>query len=478
MLKSIDFKSLKFKVWGYFAFFAAIIMVMLWLLQIVFLNSFYKSMKITQIKKIGDSIVEEFGKSDFETLLFRQSFNNGFIAGIYDQNGDPINIENRMGVMNPPRTDPRSVITMINQLSKSKDGKVSYIIKDHRLNGKILIYGAKLPSSDDTPLYLYVNSQIEPVDSTAAVLQNQLLIVTIISLILSLAISLIIASRLSRPISRITQTAEKLAKGNYHVRFDLGNYTEVNQLATTLNYATQELAKTDELRRELIANVSHDLRTPLTMVKMYAELIRDVSGENAEKRNLHTQVIIEESNRLSTLTTDMLDLSKIQSGTAQINRSEFDLCEKAQAIIRRFNALSECKGFVFQFDCAGEAKVFADELKIEQAIYNLISNAVNFTGENKTITIRVKNINNLIRFEVTDTGIGIPKEKLNQIWERYYTADRTKKRNVIGTGLGLSIVKGILDAHNASYGVKSIVGRGSTFWFELDPPYDKNENEI
>ncbi|HEX3026915.1 MAG TPA: HAMP domain-containing sensor histidine kinase, partial [Clostridia bacterium] len=229
----------------------------------------------------------------------------------------------------------------------------------------------------------------------------------------------------------------------------------------------KELSKTEELRRELIANISHDLRTPLTMVKMYAELIRDVSGDKPEKRNAHTQVIIEESDRLSSLITEVLDLSKLQSGTAQISRKEFDLAEKSRVILNRFQALSERQGYVFSIDCDSDAWVNADEQKIEQVIYNLVSNAVNYTGEDKKVAIRVKKTGSKVRFSVSDTGKGIPKEECGQIWERYYKAKETHKRAVVGTGLGLSIVKGILDAHNADYGVDSTVGTGSTFWFEL-----------
>ncbi len=467
MFRKIDKKSLRFKIWGYFVLFAAVIMVTLWLLQIVFLNSFYTSMKIGQIKKVGNLIAEEYGKSDFQELLFRQAYNNGFVVGVYDQDGKP-SMENMIGGMPPPHTDRQSIATLIRKLSQSEDGKTSYIITDQRVNGKILVYGAVLHGEEGRPLYLYVNSQIAPIDSTAAVLQNQLVIVTIISLMLSLVISLMIASRLSRPITKITESAAELAKGNYHVHFDAGDYSEINQLAFTLNYATQELSKTDALQRELIANVSHDLRTPLTMVKMYAELIRDVSGENAEKRGTHAQVIIEEADRLGALTTDMLDLSKIQSGTLQMNRKTFDLGEKVGVILKRFDALSEREGYVFRFESEGDTRVFADESKIEQVIYNLVSNAINYTGEDKAVYIRVKNANGKVRFEVTDTGDGISDDKLGQIWERYYTSKRMKKHMVLGTGLGLSIVKGVLEAHNAAYGVESAVGCGSTFWFELE----------
>lgn len=470
MRNPLDTKSLKFKIWGYFVLFSAVIMVTLWLLQIVFLNSFYVGMKKSQIQKIGASLAAEYGKSDFNDLLFRQSYNNGIYVQVYNEQGEPSFTMNNIGGMAPPRSDPQTVATLLQKLRESKNGVTSYVSTDPHLDGRILVYGAVLKSGASETLYLYVTAQIAPVDSTAAVLQEQLVIVTVISLLLSLAVSLFIASRLSKPITRLTASANELARGNYEVHFERGDYSEINQLAATLNYATRELSKTDALRRELIANVSHDLRTPLTMVKMYAELLRDVSGGNPEKRREHTGVIIEETDRLSALITDMLDLSRIQSGTAQLNPSVFDLEDKAKVILGRFHALSERDGYVFRLESGGALPVYADEQKIEQVIYNLIGNAVNYTGPNKTVTVRVGRANGNVRFEVTDTGPGIPQEELGMIWERYYKTDRTKARAVVGTGLGLSIVRGILEAHGARYGVESTVGKGSTFWFELKLP--------
>jgi signal transduction histidine kinase len=468
MLKKIDIKGLKFKLWVYFVLFAAVIMVALWLLQIVFLKTYYQSMKTNQIKKIGDTIIAEYDKSDFQDTILKYSYNNGIVVQTFDKYGNLKVSSNMFGNMGPPHTDPQSLSTLIEKLSQSKDGKTSYITTNRIVKGQILVYGAVLPNTSSGPLYLYINSQIAPVDMTTSVLQEQLVIVMAISLLLSLVISLLIASKLARPITKITQTAAELAGGDYNVVFEAGNYSEVNQLATTLNYATAELSKTDQLRKDLIANISHDLRTPLTMVKMYAELIRDVSGDKPEKRDAHTKVIIEEADRLSVLISDMLDLSKLQSGTTTVNLKDFDLGEKAKTIINRFNVLSEHDGYIFKINCEPNVIVYADEQRIEQVIYNLVSNAVNYTGDDKTVTVNIKKASEKVRFEVKDTGHGIPKEEIKQIWERYYKATKTQhKRAVVGTGLGLSIVKEILVAHHATYGVDSTVGVGSTFWFEL-----------
>jgi signal transduction histidine kinase len=203
------------------------------------------------------------------------------------------------------------------------------------------------------------------------------------------------------------------------------------------------------------------------MVKAYAEMIRDISGENREKRDTHLKVIIDEADRLNMLVNDMLDLSKIESGNMELKMDEFDISKTVRTILQRLNVLSERSGYIFTLNCEDTIMVTADKLRIEQVIYNLISNAVNYTGDDKHVNINLYANDGCARFEVTDTGKGIPREELENIWERYYKAKETHKRAVIGTGLGLSIVKNILRLHNADFGVISSVGKGSTFWFEL-----------
>lgn len=466
--RHIDPKGLQFKIWRYFVAFAAIIMVLLWLLQIVFLRTYYQSMKTLEVQKIGNDIAAAYGTSSFADTVFKYSFNNGLMVQVLDESGQPQTDWQQNGTVHMGPPDPLAFATLTYRLSQSTSGWVTYISDDssHHVGGQTLTYGAVLKSGSGKR-YLYINAQIAPVDSTSAVLQTQLIIITVLSLLLSLGISLLIASKLARPIVRMTQAAEKLAGGDFDVQFESGSYTEINRLAAAMNYMTGELSKTEQLRRDLIANISHDLRTPLTMVKMYAELIRDVSGGQTEKRTAHAQLIIDEADRLSLLIKDMLDLSKIQAGTESLKPVTFDLGEKARVILTRFAVLAERNGYRFSLDCAGDTAVTADERKIEQVIYNLVGNAVNYTGADKTVSLRVARQNDGVCFSVTDTGKGIPPEKCAHIWERYYMAKETTRHRVVGTGLGLSIVKAILAAHHARFGVESIVGKGSTFWFVL-----------
>lgn len=468
-----DAHSLKFKMWRYFILFAAAIMVVLWLLQIVFLKTYYRSMKRIQVEKIGASIAQAYGTADFENTVFRLAFNNGLLVQVLDEKGSPTDDLSGGTAATPPPPDAAAFSTLLHRLAQSGGNQVSYSYDENGRNpagGETLTFGALLHTAGGKTRYLYINAQIAPVDATATVLQTQLLIVTLLSLVLSLALSFFIASRLARPIMGINDTASKLADGDYGVRFTGGGYTEINELAATMNALARELSVTEQLRRDLLANVSHDLRTPLTMVRMYAELLRDVSGGVPEKRAAHAQIIMDEADRLNTLINDMLDLSKIQSGAAPLDCAAFDLGEKARVILIRFSGLAERDGYRFSLDHTGDTAVWADEQKIERVIYNLVGNAVNYTGADRHVSLRVERQADGVRFSVSDTGEGIPPERLEKIWERYYKAGSAHR--VVGTGLGLSIVKALLEAHGAPFGVQSTPGRGSTFWFTLQPAKD------
>jgi signal transduction histidine kinase len=471
MRLKIDHKSIAFKIWIYFVIFSVLIITVLWLLQIVFLKNYYQDMKTHEILAVADSIKSKYGQNDFDNTIKHYSYKNNMNVVVTDTEGtimfssDPFG---GPGQGEGSRRDPlASYSELREQLILSGKDEVYSIISNSRFKVQMLEYWATIKKGSSIQAILHVSAPLDPIDSTTAVLKNQLIYISVIILLIAFFISFFISRKFSKPIEKLTGAAKELARGNYDIMFVKGNYSEIDQLASSLNYATRELSKTDDLRKELIANISHDLRTPLTIIKAYAEMIRDISGENPEKRKVHTNVIIEEADRLSNLVNDMLNLSKIQSGTDQMKYKSFNISQTVKNIINRFDILVEQDGYKFERFCDENLTVIADEKRIEQVIYNLISNAVNYTGDDKRIEIRLIGSEKMIHFEVTDTGKGIPKEKLETIWERYYKAKETHKRAVVGTGLGLSIVKSILQEHKANFGVKSTTGKGSTFWFEL-----------
>ena len=462
-------KTLTFRLWGYFITFAILIFIVLWFMQVIFLQSYYSSMKKSEIIRLSDEVEEEYFNGDYADKIDKLAYKNATYVFLFDTEGnvkyasagENINGLNIQSI-NRPITFNMDEITK--KMINSPNGKLSYTLKLDRFKTEIFVYGRLLK---DKNTCLVMVTSIDPIDATTNVLKSQLVYVTVIALIISSVVSIFLSKRISHPLQEMTNAAKKLGQGNYDVEFKKSGYVEIDELSDTLNYATKKLKQTDEVRKELIANVSHDLKTPLTMIKAYSEMIRDLSGENKEKREEHLNVIIEETDRLTRLVSDMMDLSKIESGLTTLTKTEFNLSEVVKKIVSGFNIIQD-EDCSIKVDVPNEAYVLADKTKIEQVVYNLVANAINHSGENKDIKIKIVSNSKRYKFLVEDNGPGIKKEDLPNIWNRYYKTADTYKRANSGSGLGLSIVKNILDKHNSNFGVDSIVGKGTTFYFDLE----------
>lgn len=459
--------TLRSHIWVYFMAFVVAILLLLWLFQFFFLNSYYQAAKTKQIKSVAATIELSVMNEDVSAvaeLIDKLAFENNMCIAITDKFANFKFVSDFMG--------GRSVITdqggfrlfeYRNRLLYGSDDEIYEKQASDRFTKTELLYGKIL---GDTDYLIFISSSIEPVDSTAQIIKQQLIYITIIIFELAFIITMLLSKRLSAPIVKITESAKDFAKGNYSVRFEGSDYAEVEALSNTLNYAVKEVSKVDELRRDIISNTSHDLRTPLTMIKAYAEMIRDLSGDNPEKRNEHIGVIIDETDRLSALVNNILEISKLQSGAIQLEMSEFSIHEKLSEVMSRYKILSERDGYEFELKLDEDVICEGDQQKLEQVFYNLINNAVNYSGDSRRIIVRQINKPGFVRIEVTDFGKGIEKDKLPVIFDRYYRDEHTK-RDVVGTGLGLSIVKEILKLHKFPFGVQSELGKGSTFWFEI-----------
>lgn len=471
----VDYKGLKFQNWMHLMLLCLFILIVLWALQFLFLSSFYESMKKSEIWRIGNQITEKCDSDDFNDILNEYAFKNNLRIVLFNDAGRIIDGFDGFNYSEKTRKDkdytiyfPIDEIANLKQkLAENNSDRISYLNSDNHAEMNQAVYAAKFTVSDGSVHYLYISSPIPPIDSTLSVLKRQFVIVTIILFFLSLFASQLISRRMTVPIIKLTKSAEKIAKGNLNVKFDQSGFTEIQQLASTLSYATDELSKLDNYRKEFIANVSHDLRTPLTIIKFYGEMIRDVSGANPEKRTAHCNTIVKEADWLSGMVNEILELSKLESNNVQIIKTNFNISRCLRDTLCSFQVLSDKEGYVFETNIDEDLTINANEQYIKRVMYNLISNAVNYTGDDKLIKVSLKNADRHIRFEVIDTGSGIDQDKMDGIWERYYKSNEVHKRAVVGTGLGLSIVKHALELHDAQYGVISEKDNGSTFWFEL-----------
>lgn len=382
-----------------------------------------------------------------------------------------------------------SVILPINDGSENNDftqelNGVKERLKNADANAAIIYsenYVLKYAAEIDAPVgrgYLIVSYSMMMTKIVMRFLILYLVIVGILVLLVAVFFSFSASQKLSSGLRQLSSTAVRFSQGDYNVSFANAEYQELADLSDTLNSVRDEVKKSGDFQRELLANVSHDLKTPLTMIKAYASMIREISGDNPEKRDKHLQVIIDEADRLTGLVNDVLNVSKVTSNLEEINFKVFNLTEFLYGIINKFEYLQETQGYKIMVDIDANLYTRADEEKIGQVIYNLLGNAVNYTGDDKTVYISLKKdlTGDRIKLRIRDTGKGISKEDLPDIWNRYYRAKENHSRPVKGTGLGLNIVKIILENHSFDYGVESEPGKGSTFWVDF-PSVPENAEE-
>lgn len=331
-----------------------------------------------------------------------------------------------------------------------------------------LLYGIRVDEG-----YVYVFTMLGVVNKNSLLVDGQMFYISLIILFVAVIISYFLSYKLSEPIVNITEKSKLVAKGNYNVVFEKNGVKEIDELVDTLNHLENEVKKTDQYRRDLMANVSHDLKTPLTMIRAYAEMVRDISYKDKEKMDANLNVIIEETDRLNLLVSDILSLSKLEANADKFNYEQFNISDEIKSIINRYSILTETEGYNIEFEGIDDAYVKADKNKINQVIYNLINNAINYTGDNKKVIVSIEEEKKNYVVKVTDFGKGIKEDEIEGIWDRYYKIDKKHKRNVIGTGLGLSIVKNILESHKCQYGVFSKLNEGSVFYFKIKKVVNK-----
>lgn len=413
--------------------FSALLLVILWLFQTVFLHDMYKCSRRIEIQRAVSYVQENINSQELFSLF------------------DELQREKEILVM------PTNQFTPPHKNPAPGDRR--------RYREETITQTEEFTLKDGRRISLTFHAIITPVDATVTTLQLQLYIITSIMIFLSILLAVLISKRISKPIEEINQSAKALAGGNYDTSFTGKGFLEIKELSNTLNTAAHELSKVDNLRRELMANVSHDLRTPLSLIYSYAEMMHDFPDEVTLEQ---TQVIMDETKRLNLLVNDILDLSKLEGCINSINLNEFNLTAAIRKTTQRMAELLKHEEYIISFEYGREVMVYADEVKILQAFYNLLTNAINYCGREQRVVVKQTENNRFVKIEVIDYGDGINAEDLPYIWDRYYKVDKNHKRAVVGTGLGLSIVKRIFQLHNIEYGVESEKGKGSIFWFQLE----------
>lgn len=467
--------------------FVVITLSVTWVFQVFLLDAFYENAKHNELERVADALSTVVGTDHLNETLYSYSSEESIGIEVFLVTEDGLKSVADTDEFGESRFfSSNGQIESIFRQTLENDGKYygkmafggkeieddRFSIMDREYRGKDripaklirLICAGIVTGEDGNRYFIVMNTGLTPLQAVVNTLKTQFSWIALILLLLSAIVTVVIYRSISRPLILMTESAKQLADGDYDVHFSETGYRETKELAKTLNYASEELSRADHLQKELVANVSHDLRTPLTMIRGYAEMMRDIPDENAPE---NMQVIIDETERLSDLVSDLLDLSRFQAGVREPTFEVFDLTGTVTEALKRYDAFVRFKGYDITFEKSENVKINADQRMILQVLYNLINNAINYTGEDKKVEVLQTCEEGIVRISVTDTGEGIAEDQLKKIWERYYKVDKVHRQAAVGTGIGLSIVKEILNQHKATFGVQSRLGYGSTFWFEF-----------
>lgn len=444
-----------------------IFLLLLWFFQIVFLESFYIKIKVNDVRNQTLQLVKMLDeKEEFREAVDEFAFKGNLSIEFLNLDGTVIyqagweQAGNQMMMMR--NREKNEVFSSI-----IEGGETSFTLSHPRFGMEYLILGLPVVIGDSIEGAVFVHIPKAPVEETAGILKRQLLIITFVIFILSLIISFTIADSMTKPVLIMKKATEKIASGNFDARVSIKSKDELGQLAESINLMGENLGKTDKLRKELTANVSHELRTPISLIKGYAETVRDITGKDEEKRKRQLDIIVNESDRLSEMVNEMLMLSRFEAGYGKLDDEIFSLPILVSDICEKYVLTAEKSGIELLCNIEGEGNICGDRKKIGQVLMNLLNNAFNHTPEGGKIIVEAKLSNDLFRVSVSDTGEGIPPEELEYVWDRYYRSRNPNNINKLGSGLGLAIVKSILTVHGAGFGVESIYGSGSSFWFEI-----------
>ena len=450
------------------------ILVLVWVLTVGLFESFYnqkiQSSLLAALTQVMGLVDENGGTSSADSLEIEQIARSGICIEIspaggtvgtyYEGIGDSCAIHHDRLIdfsqgLNQKTTQLGTMLR--SEIRRNGSCKVEV---PNALGGRQVIVGGL---SENGGTIVIVSANLERVTQALGIIRRQLLYVSIVALAVAVLVAVLLARWFTKPITTLSAAARKMAEGDYTVAVTPASSDELGVLTEEFNRMANEVGKSIRLQQELIANFSHDLRTPLTVIKGYAESIRDLSGDDRTKRNEQLAVIVEESDRLSALVNSALEFSQYSSGAVSPKREHFDANEMLQDMAGRHGLKARQQGVSIVVEANADREVDGDPALLVRVLENLLSNAEAHVTPGKTIWLSAAETEQGLRIEVRDNGEGISKEDLPHLFDRYYRARQSEGKQ--GTGLGLAIVKAILESHGYPYGINSELNEGTAVWF-------------
>ncbi len=312
-----------------------------------------------------------------------------------------------------------------------------------------------------------MHTPVPEIQKTGTTILNLFIPSVILSLFISIILVYFLSKRITNPLKEMTRTARRISAGEWQNKLEFSGNDEVAVLARSFNQMVETLENLEKMRRDFIANISHELRTPMTTINGFIEGILD-GTISEEKQKEYLVVVKDEVKRLQRLVSDMLDIARMEAGETKVNISVFDICEVVRLSVIHLQKEIEEKDIKFRANFEQESMfVAADRDKIQRVLINLLHNAVKFTTKNGDISVSVRETRDKVEISVSDSGEGIPQEDLPYIFDRFHKADKSRSKDKTGVGLGLYIVKNIIQAHYEEITVQSKAGEGTVFTFYL-----------
>ena len=359
------------------------------------------------------------------------------------------------------------------------------INKDSRFNTNYLEIWGYLQKGN---YYLLIRSPIESIKESVEISNRFFALVGVWVVLISSIVMWFITKRFTKPILQLAALSEQMSNLDFNVKYVRHDNDEIGVLGNSMNRLSERLEKTiselkaannelqkdieqktqiDEMRKEFLANVSHELKTPIALIQGYAEGLHESINDDAESRDFYCEVIMDEADKMSNMVKRMLDLNQIEFGQNQLQIERFDIVMLINSVLNASDIKIKQKEVTVNFDAKEPVYVWADEYQIEEVVTNYISNALNHIDYDKIITVTIEKNDNIVKVLVHNTGKNIPEEDIDKVWIKFYKVDKARTREYGGNGIGLSIVKAVMEAHNRKCGVFNTPD-GVTFWFELD----------
>ncbi|SHK41363.1 sensor histidine kinase [Tepidibacter formicigenes] len=483
-------KSIRLRLFRGISFIVIFFVVFSWFLNSQFLEKYYISKKKNMLIE-NSKIIDSLYKGNSEDIALELEILERTI-------GANVTILNERGIKyktNYKRFDLKRIkqeIRIFNNKVLSNlrkrnivDGRFVFVTqKDQRLKIDFLALQTILNNGD----ILILRIPLAAISESVATANDFMLFTGILSILLGSIWALIFSKRFTKPILELKNIAQAMANLDFTKKCSITEDDEIGELGNIINHLSNQLdsaiselneknqkliqdiekeRKLEEMRKEFVSSVSHELKTPIALIQGYAEGLIENVMEDEESKNFYCEVIMDEAKKMDKLVRDLLNLSQIESGYFQLERTDFDISSVINQVISKYKNILEEKGIDLRFRSKENIVVNGDIIRIEQILVNFINNAINHVDNKKIIGISIESEEQKVRVYVFNSGKHIPEESLDKIWTSFYKVDKARTRDYGGSGLGLSIVRGIQELHNNDFGVDNVDG-GVRFWFEMD----------